>query len=157
MAGSINDTPIIRADIAGVRGGTASLENIVTNQETILDMARSAQSITYTPVVGATETIIYEVTPTAGPQLILLCRLDLTNMVSGDTLIIRKYVKVASGGSYLLASTDIAYTFTGAQTVKVIELFENTVNSYGCKFAIVQTTGTARAFLTETFDAAAGV
>lgn len=156
---AIDSSKWIGSKIDAIQGGTATLESVKTAQETILDVARSSQSGAYTSVID-TEVICYAKVPTIIPEVIANFRIDLTNMTSVDTLIIRKYLIIESGGSYLLASTDAAYTYAGEQTVKVVSLFENSINSYGCKFVILHSVsgGTdVRVFKTECFDASSGV
>ena len=156
MAG-IDNSPYIISKIDGLQGGTETVESLKTDMEDILDVARSAQSIAYTPVVGAAETIVYEKTPTAGSvELVNEFSIDLTNMVADDVLTIRLYKKLASGGAYLLASADASFTYSNAQTVLCVSPFKNVFNTYGLKIVIVQSAGTARAFQTETIDSAPG-
>jgi hypothetical protein len=158
MGGHITSLAPVITKINAIQGGTATLESITTQLEQTLDAARSGLSASYTPTVGAGETVVYEVTPAVGTvQVALSLRIDLTNMQAGDTLIIRKYLINISGGAYTLASADAAFTFANVQTVKMVELFENVYNTYGLKFVIVQSTGTARAFVAECIDAAAGI
>lgn len=156
---AIDSSKYLANKIDAIQGGTDTLSSIKAAQETILDAARSSLSTAYTSVIGS-EVICYAKVPTIIPEYIGCFRIDFTNMTSVDTIIVRKYLIIESGGSYLLASTDAAYTYTGVQTVKVVEMFESTYNTYGCKFVILHSVASGsdvRVFKTETIDASSGV
>lgn len=150
----IDNSPKIIADIAALRGGTKTVEDVVVNQETILDAMRSAQSAAYT--MTGSEVTLYEFVPTA-TSMICGGNIDLTTMASGDTVVIKIYAKNVSGGAYVQLSADAANTYNDAQT-PALKLFAGGIfNRYGYKITATQTAGTNRTFNCEFFDAAPGV
>lgn len=75
------------------------------------------------------------------------CYLDLANMVSGDTIVLKQYMKIKSGGSYRLFGTE---SYVGAQTSPLVYL-ELKPAKYGFKISLQQTGGTNRAVDWQTY------
>ena len=70
--------------------------------------------------------------------------IDFTNMASGDSVTIRSYVKIKSGGSYILQGQR---ALSDAQaTAKLMHIFEFPTPQYGFKITLEQTAGTNRAY-----------
>jgi len=67
---------------------------------------------------------------------------NLTNMASGDTTILRIKPKVLTGGAAALA---FSQSFTGAQT-EVVVYSEPIASAHSVAFTLEQTDGTARAY-----------
>jgi hypothetical protein len=67
--------------------------------------------------------------------------IDFTNMANGDITVISTYVKIKSGGSYILQGQK---TLVGAQTPKLLYIFEFPTTNYGFKISLQQTDGTNR-------------
>ena len=68
------------------------------------------------------------------------CYLDLANMASGDTIVLKQYMKIKSGGSYRLFGTE---SYVGAQSVPLAYL-QLLPAKYGFKITLQQTGGTNR-------------
>lgn len=68
------------------------------------------------------------------------CYLDLANMASGDTIVLRQYMKIKSGGSYRMFGME---TYVGAQAAPLVYL-ELKPAKYGFKITLQQTSGTNR-------------
>lgn len=68
--------------------------------------------------------------------------LDLSNMQSGDTLVIRQYMKVVDGGSYKKYAEE---SYSSVQTIPVIYLTPKE-SDIGMKITIQQTAGVLRSF-----------
>lgn len=68
------------------------------------------------------------------------CYLDLANMASGDTIVLKQYMKIKSGGSYRMFGSE---TYVGAQTSPLVYL-ELKPAKYGFKISLQQTGGTNR-------------
>jgi hypothetical protein len=66
--------------------------------------------------------------------------LDLTNMASGDTIVLKQYMKIKSGGNYILFGTE---TYNGVQTAPLACLDLRSAK-YGFKITLQQTSGTNR-------------
>lgn len=71
---------------------------------------------------------------------VFVMQLDLTEMIAGDTLVLRRYQRDASAGTYLLAEQ---YSLSDAQTEDIVE-FLPVHSGYGVSWRIEQTDGTAR-------------
>jgi hypothetical protein len=65
---------------------------------------------------------------------------DLTPMASGDTIVIRQYMKVKAAGAYAKYAEE---TFTGAQTIPLLHLTTKTAKT-SIKVTAEQTAGTNR-------------
>jgi hypothetical protein len=67
---------------------------------------------------------------------------DLANMASGDTVVVREYLRLKTGGSWrLYAST----TYTGAQTEPAIHATRK-LSEYGWRVTLQQTAGVMRTY-----------
>lgn len=144
---------MIKKLISALQGGTGTVESIITNQESILDATRSAQSGTIT--LTNAEQVLYELVPTASSEF-LGGNINLTNMAADDAMTINIYKKIKTGGAYILCST---VTYTGVTAPALIEIAGGRMNMYSIKVTAVQgTSGTSyKAIDHEWFDAAPGV
>lgn len=70
------------------------------------------------------------------------CLVDTVNMASGDTYVLRCYIKVESGGSYLKFSES---SLSGAQDLPPF-YFALMSAKFGVKWTIQKTAGTDRTF-----------
>jgi hypothetical protein len=77
---------------------------------------------------------------TNNPSRFLEGYIDLTPMASGDTIVIRQYMKIASGGNYIKYAEE---TYSGAQTLPLLYITTKT-GRYGIKITAQQTAGTNR-------------
>lgn len=68
--------------------------------------------------------------------------IDFTNMASGDTTVIRTYVKIKSGGSYILQGQRVL--LNAQSPAKLMHIFEFPTTNYGFKITLEQTGGTNR-------------
>ena len=150
----IDNSPKIISDIASLRGGTKTVEDIVVNQETILDAMRSAQSTALLTMDG-TEQTLYEFVPTA-TSVFLGGNVDLSLMAADDIIDLKIYKKIKSGGAYALCSN---VTYTGVQAVPLAEFAADRYCRYGLKITATQTQATTsyKTIDTEFFDASPGV
>lgn len=80
--------------------------------------------------------------PTDNPPRFLEGYVDLTNMASGDTVVIRQYIKIKSGGSYVKYAEE---TYSGAQSLPMLFIVSKS-GRYGIKITLQQTAGTYRSF-----------
>jgi hypothetical protein len=141
--------------LRSIRGGARSLESIGADQDALLDLARSPQSGT-TTMTGA-ELTLYEET-SANPFAFLGGFVDLTNMQAGDTIVLKVYVKIKSGGAYRQWSDDAVNTYTGVQTV-AIKHFNGPGDIYnldGFKVTCTQSAGVNRDVDHSWYDAKRG-
>lgn len=153
----IDNTKKILNQILAIQGGTATLESITVNQETILDAMRSAQSAALLTMTGDEQTL-YEFIPTA-TSVFLGGSVDLSLLASDDILVLKLYKKVKSGGAYVQFSDDTDWTFTGVQAPAGIEIAGNMFNRYGIKVTATQTQATTsyKTIDHEWYDASPGV
>jgi len=68
--------------------------------------------------------------------------IDLSNLQAGDTLLIKEYVKVKSGGTYRKYAEK---SFSGVQNLTALHIL-TLPSRYGIKITITQTTGTYRSY-----------
>lgn len=153
---SSNWIAVISNLIAALRGGAETVQSIRDDQQTMLDVARSPQSGT-TTMTGA-ELTLYEQTD-VNPFVFLGGFVDLFNMAGGDTIVIKVYVKLKSGGTYRQLSLDTVNTYSGAQTppVKFINGPGEIYNMYGFKVTCTQSAGVNRDVDHSWYDGIRGV
>lgn len=128
-------TTALAAQLTAIQGGSETLETIKTDLEGVLDMTTTAVSTTMT---GA-ELTLFEFVPTA-PSFFEGGKIDLTNMEASDTIVVKMYHKIKSGGNYILETST---SYAGAQDpdLKVINGF---ACRYGVKITATQSAGTNR-------------
>ncbi|MFH0850282.1 MAG: hypothetical protein V1924_05015 [Candidatus Bathyarchaeota archaeon] len=68
--------------------------------------------------------------------------IDLSLMLGGDTVLVRHYVKVKSGGAWVCYAGE---TYTGVQAVPLVYITEKPAN-HGLKVSLQQTAGVFKAF-----------
>jgi hypothetical protein len=68
--------------------------------------------------------------------------IDLSNMASGDTIVIREYMKIKSDGGYVKYAEE---TYSDAQTLPLLHILTKP-GRYGIKVTLQQTAGTYRNF-----------
>lgn len=85
--------------------------------------------------------------PAGNPQRFLDGYIDLTNMASGDTVVIRQYMRIASAGGYVKYAEE---TYSGAQTLPLLHVVTKP-GRYGIKVTLQQTAGTYRSFTYQFF------
>lgn len=78
----------------------------------------------------------------------LHCFIDLTLMQAGDTVVVRQYMKVKSGGTFVKYAEE---TYSDAQTLPMLYVVTKPAN-YGIKITLEQTAGTNRDYDWETFQ-----
>lgn len=88
--------------------------------------------------MDGTEKTLVEKTDTK--QAFLEGDIDLTSMASGDTIVIRQYMKIKSGGTYIKYAEE---TYNGAQTLP-LQHVTSKVNKRSIKVTAQQTGGTNR-------------
>jgi hypothetical protein len=98
-----------------------------------------------TPIEGSVamdgtekEVVLDEVS--GNPSRFLEGYIDLTPMASGDTIVVRQYMKIASAGAYVKYAEE---TYTGAQTLPLLYIVSKP-GRYGIKITAQQTAGTNR-------------
>jgi hypothetical protein len=84
---------------------------------------------------------------TGNPSRYLEGYIDLSPMASGDSITIRQYLKIASGGSYVKYAEE---TYTGAQSLPLLYILSKS-GRYGIKLTAQQTAGTYRTFTYQFF------
>ncbi len=67
---------------------------------------------------------------------------DLSAMAEGDTVVLKRYVKIQEGGEYKLHASE---TYTGVQAEPLIR-FPFIAGYYGIKVTLQQTSGTFKSF-----------
>jgi hypothetical protein len=77
---------------------------------------------------------------TGNPQRFLEGYIDLSPMASGDTIVIRQYMKITATGAYVKYAEE---TYSGAQTLPLLYITTKS-GRYGIKITAQQTAGTNR-------------
>ena len=113
-----------------------NLSTLTAEAEAVLDLARSPDSGTKT-LTGGEDTLYEETDATA--FLFNGGSIDLSNQAGGDTVIIRQYKKIKSGGAYVGFTDDAVWTFAGVPDPLLINISGDHGNMYGFKVTIEQT------------------
>jgi hypothetical protein len=77
---------------------------------------------------------------TGNPQRFLEGYIDLTPMASGDTIVVRQYIKITSTGDYVKYAEE---SYSGAQSIPLLYVVTKPAR-YGIKVTAQQTAGTNR-------------
>lgn len=108
----------------------------------IQDFADEAEG---TLTADGTEQTIKEITALVNK---LHCFVDLTNMQSGDTVVVRQYMQIKSAGTFIKYAEE---TYNDAQTLPMLYIVLKPAR-YGIKITLQQTAGTNRTYDWETFQ-----
>jgi hypothetical protein len=132
-------------------GEDASFEAGTGTRKTYIDRLASMEAFD-TPIEGSvtmngTELNVVLDEITGNPQRHLEGYIDLTPMASGDTIVIRQYMKIASAGAYVKYAEE---TYSGAQTLPLLYITTKS-GRYGIKVTAQQTAGTYRSLTYQFF------
>lgn len=125
-------------------GEDASFEAGTGARKTRIDRLANIEAFD-TPIEGTvamdgTEKDVILDEPVGNPQRFLEGYIDLSPMASGDTIVIRQYMKIASGGTYIKYAEE---SYSGAQSIPLLYVTTK-VGRYGIKVTAQQTAGTNR-------------
>jgi hypothetical protein len=125
-------------------GEDASFEAGTGTRKALIDRLASMEAFD-TPIEGTvamngTELNVVLDEVTGNPQRFLEGYIDLTPMDSGDTIVVRQYMKIASAGAYVKYAEE---TYSGAQTLPLLYIVSKS-GRYGIKITAQQTAGTNR-------------
>lgn len=121
--------------IESVQGGSESIQSLWNQLDNLLDLGRSGDSASNLHL-DMTEQTLWEVTAQTTPFQHTQSNIDLYNMGLNDTVLIRKYQIVKSGGTYRLCTPVLTYNNLQSTPLKEIGLF---TNQYSAKLTIEQT------------------
>lgn len=138
----------IIAQLTAIQGGSQTLESIGTDVKNVFDMTHTAATATMT----GSEVTLFEFVPTA-PSYFEGGSIDMTNMAAGDTIVVKVYRKIKSGGNYILESTT-SYADDLAPALVAVAGF---ATRYGVKVTATQSGGTNRTLDTAFATSAPGV
>jgi hypothetical protein len=122
---------------ASFEAGTGTRKGYI---DRLASMAAFDTPIEGTVAMDGTELNVVLDEITGNPQRFLEGYIDLTPMASGDTIVVRQYMKIASAGAYVKYAEE---TYTGAQTLPLLYITTKT-GKYGIKITAQQTAGTNR-------------
>jgi hypothetical protein len=147
--------------IKATRGGGETIQSIRDDQNAMLDLARSAQSGSYTPVTGVfplfgADLTLYEELDTS-PFYLANWNIDLTTLLAGEQLQLKIWLKTESGGAYTKCSLDAAWLYTGVADPLIRIFTEPIFNMYSIKITGSLAAAANRLFKLEYFDAKRGV
>jgi hypothetical protein len=125
-------------------GEDASFEAGTGTRKALIDRLASMEAFD-TPIEGSvamdgTEKNVVLDEVNGNPQRFLEGYIDLTPMASGDTIVVRQYMKIASAGAYVKYAEE---TYSGAQTLPLLYIVSKS-GRYGIKITAQQTAGTNR-------------
>jgi hypothetical protein len=122
-----------------ILGEDASFEAGTGARKAVLDRLLAPTSpLEGTLSADGTEQIVVEATGTLEFQLDGY--IDLTNMASGDTVVVREYMKIQPAGSYVKYAQE---PYSGAQDIPLLHVLTKPAR-YGLKVTLQQTAGTNR-------------
>lgn len=137
----INTSVGTRADIAAIPSDTTSVIAIIKKiYNTAISILTSLLVLTETGATITTtgaEQDVYVNNAPAGVFSPRLLRLDFTNQTVAETIRIKKYYRIKSGGAYVLADEA---DFIGVQAVPLIKVGLGD-NRYGVKVTMEKTVG----------------
>ncbi|MDP2660211.1 MAG: hypothetical protein Q8R28_05740, partial [Dehalococcoidia bacterium] len=136
-----------------IQGGAGTIQGVLDNQAAELDLARSPQSGSYSPVAGGAEMTLYDSTLDSITTAFVFhtFSIDMTNLLAGDSLLIKVYIKNVAGGAYTAITLNAAWTYAGAQVPAMMHFVMDLFNQYGVKVTGTMT-GVTRALACEFFD-----
>jgi len=108
-------------------------ESVVSLITSILTLTETGGTMT----TDGTEQTMYTNNAPAGIFSPRLLRLDFTNQTIAETLRVRKYYRIKSGGNYVMADEE---NFVGVQGVPLVKIGMGD-NRYGVKITIEKTVG----------------
>jgi hypothetical protein len=125
-------------------GEDSSFEAGTGTRKSLIDRLASMEAFD-TPIEGSvvmdgTEKNVVLDEVSGNPSRFLEGYIDLSPMESGDTIVIRQYIKIAPAGNYVKHAEE---TYTGAQTLPLLYIATKT-GRYGIKITAQQTAGTNR-------------
>jgi hypothetical protein len=125
-------------------GEDANFEAGTGTRKALIDRLASMEAFD-TPIEGSVvrdgtekDVVLDEVT--GNPQRFLEGYVDLTPMASGDTIVIRQYMKITATGAYVKYAEE---TYSDAQTLPLLYIVTKP-GIYGIKITAQQTAGTNR-------------
>jgi hypothetical protein len=122
-------------------GEDASFEEGTGTRKSVLDkLLAPTPPIEGTITADGTEQTLTEQTGTLEFQLDGY--VDLTNMASGDVVVIREYMKIKSTGDYVKYAEE---TYSDAQSIPLLHILTKP-SRYGLKITLQQTAGTYKSF-----------
>jgi hypothetical protein len=125
-------------------GEDASFEAGTGTRKTLIDRLANIEAFD-TPIEGSVamtgaelSVVLDEIT--GNPQRFLEGYIDLTPMASGDTIVVRQYIKITSTGNYVKYAEE---SYSGAQSIPLLYVVTKPAR-YGIKVTAQQTAGTNR-------------
>ncbi|MEM2587952.1 MAG: hypothetical protein QXV23_06595 [Candidatus Bathyarchaeia archaeon] len=132
-------------------GEDASFEAGTGTRKSLIDRLANIEAFD-TPIEGSvamdgTEKVVVLDEISGNPQRYLEGYVDLTPMASGDTIVIRQYMKISATGDYVKYAEE---SYSGAQSLPLLYITTKPAR-YGIKITIQQTAGTNRTFTYQFF------
>ena len=134
-----------------ILGEDASFEAGTGARKALIDRLASMEAfdtpIEGTVVMDGTEKNVVLDEVSGNPSRFLEGYIDLTPMASGDTIVIRQYMKIAATGDYVKYAEE---TFSGAQSLPLLYIVTKP-GRYGIKITAQQTAGSYRTLVFQFF------
>ncbi|MEM1532426.1 MAG: hypothetical protein QW599_06245 [Nitrososphaerota archaeon] len=132
-------------------GEDASFEAGTGTRKSLIDRLASIEAFD-APIEGSvamdgTEKAVVLDEISGNPQRYLEGYIDLSPMASGDTIVVRQYMKISGTGDYVKYAEE---SYSGAQSLPLLYITTKPAR-YGIKITIQQTAGTNRTFTYQFF------
>jgi len=132
-------------------GEDASFEAGTGARKSLIDRLANIEAFD-TPIEGSvamdgTEKVVVLDEISGNPQRFLEGYIDLTPLDSGDTIVVRQYMKISATGDYVKYAEE---SYSGAQSLPLLYITTKPAR-YGIKITIQQTAGTNRTFTYQFF------
>jgi hypothetical protein len=132
-------------------GEDSSFEAGTGTRKSLIDRLASMEAFD-TPIEGSvtmdgTEKNVVLDEVSGNPSRFLEGYIDLSPMASGDTIVVRQYMKIASAGNYVKNAEE---TYSGAQSLPLLYIVTKP-GRYGIKVTAQQTAGTYRSLTYQFF------
>ena len=118
---------------------TTLISNVSTLSASILTLTETGGTLT----ADGTEQNVYINNAPTGVYTPKEVKIDFTNHTLGETVILRVYYRIKTGGDFIKQTLDATYTYTGVQDPLLVNLpLED--NRYGVKVTLETTAGANR-------------
>jgi len=134
---------ILSSSLGSLKTGSKGLNQLYDLVDQIFTLKRIGDDVT----TDGSEQNLFIIDSPDFPMTPKKLLVDLTNMVAGDSIQIKEYYRLKSGGSYIRKMT-YSYTDNEDPPLKVIDLEPNT---YGVKLTITRVLGTDRTYSYEVY------
>lgn len=114
---------------------------VVALSDSLLTLTETGGTVT----TDGTEQNVYINNAPSGVYTPKIFKIDFTNQTAGETVVLRVYYRIKSGGDLIKQTLDATYTYAGVQDPLLVNL-DLEDNRYGVKVTIEKTGGANKAY-----------